>query len=101
VRHRVFHSSIQPIAAPVDFENRKMLELLTLFLHTKRLLRFLLLATASHRKRGSLPFMRQRDAKFVPQVSFSSIWQLPVQTALNAQKSTLPMTIDFLFAADY
>lgn len=43
--------------------------------------------------------MRQRDAKFVPQVSFSSIWQLPVQTALNAQKSTLPMTIDFLFAA--
>ena len=39
--------------------------------------------------------MRQRDAKFVPQVSFSSIWQLPVQTALNAQKSTLPMTIDF------
>ena len=42
--------------------------------------------------------MRQRDAKFVPQVS---IWQLPVQTALNAQKSTLPMTIDFLFAADY
>ena len=45
--------------------------------------------------------MRQRDAKFVPQVSFSSIWQLPVQTALNAQKSTLPMTIDFLFAADY
>lgn len=42
--------------------------------------------------------MRQRDAKFVPQVSFSSAWQLPVQTALNAQKSTLPMTIQFVFA---
>lgn len=34
--------------------------------------------------------MQQRDAKTVPQVSFSSIQQLPVRIALNAQTPTLP-----------
>ena len=33
--------------------------------------------------------MQQRDASFEPQENFSSVWQLPVQTALNAQSPTL------------
>ena len=35
------------------------------------------------------PVMQQRDANFEPQEFFSSVEQLPVPTALNAQSSTL------------
>ena len=46
----------------------------------------------SHRKRRkpSIFVMQQWDASTAPQaIGFSSIWQLPVQTALDAQYSTL------------